>query len=427
MDRPPNAPPRYKHILSQILGIFIFTVLSLPLAVLQVLRYCVPSCRVHPTWSLSRHLVVALGRSAFAWTSRWTLPRPQGPAAYEKKEIVHKLIGKGTEVDAVTVAGVPDALRVGDLAVATGTVGSTEVPAFWTYQSGKWPRGDELAANGEKVILYVPGGTWVLGHPMLTPFPYYLSRAGHRRVLSINHRKALSPSTAAPAQFLDLLAGYIYLIQLRFRPENITLVGDSSGGHLLLGLTRYLAELAAVDGAALTGSPSRNIALPGAVMLLSPSGDLSHAPYSSIPTDWLSPYLNRMAYPSLSRHYPPDALRTNPYFSPAICGSFRYLAQPQRARHIDDRRDGQNSPGVSTDSVAGHHSPAVRVWIQYGDVELLAPDIRRLIERMREDGVPLEVDEVPGGCHLDSGIAFALRERGQESSWTRLLEAVERY
>lgn len=70
------------------------------------------------------------------------------------------------------------------------------------------------------------------------------------------------PSGAYPAQLLDLAAGYAYLLSQGFLPENITLLGDSSGGHLVLALSRYLAELAAAV-------PELNVGMPGAMMLLS--------------------------------------------------------------------------------------------------------------------------------------------------------------
>ena len=83
-------------------------------------------------------------------------------------------------------------------------------------------------------------------------------------------------------------------------------------------------------------------------------------------------------------------------------GSFAYLAAAQRTQRAT-------------------------VWIQYGSVENLHPDIAALVDRMRADGVHAEVDVVPGGVHLDAGMAYALRERGPESSWVRFIAAVKRY
>lgn len=80
--------------------------------------------------------------------------------------------------------------------------------------------------------------------------------------LAVNHRKALSPETAFPAQLLDLAAAYAYLLSLGFVSEHITMIGDSSGGHLVLALSRYLAELN-------TERPELNVGMPGALLLVS--------------------------------------------------------------------------------------------------------------------------------------------------------------
>ena len=137
-------------------------------------------------------------------------------------------------------------------------------------------------------------------------------------------------------------------------------------------------------------------------MLPQPSCDLSHPPYGLSSTDFLSPYLNQHAYPSLTRHFPPAALQSNPYFSPAVCDSFEYLAKAQKER-------------------------TCRVWIQYGSVENLSADIEKLVKRMRASGVKVDVDLVEGGVHLDAGLAFALNERDEHSSWERLMQAVRTY
>jgi acetyl esterase/lipase len=130
--------------------------------------------------------------------------------------------------------------------------------------------------------------------------------------------------------------------------------------------------------------------------------DLSHPHPPSIATDFLSPHLNNMVYPSMSRHYPPDALATNPYFSPAVAGNFEYLVQAQREADL-------------------------KLFIQHGDVELLTPNQNKFIKKLQDEGVQVDLDVVEGGAHLDPGIAFALLERKSESSWVRLLDAVRRY
>ncbi|KAI0687400.1 hypothetical protein BC835DRAFT_1522801 [Cytidiella melzeri] len=151
-------------------------------------------------------------------------------------------------------------------------------------------------------------------------FPYKFTKITNRHVLAVNHRKALTPSTAFPAQLLDLLVGYAYLLSLGFAFENVTLIGNSSGGYSYLALSRYLAELDRMQ-------PDLDVDLPGVMLLMSPICDLSHPPVSSRATDYLVPSLNQRAYPSMTRYFLPSAVQTSPYFSPAVCGSFAYLSK----------------------------------------------------------------------------------------------------
>lgn len=135
----------------------------------------------------------------------------------------------------------------------------------------------------------------------------------------------------------------------------------------------------------------------------------------------------------------PSALQTSPYFSPAVCGSFAYLATAQKERlcRANSSNEMETDKRISLQHTDDAHieagkamdgqASALPVWIQYGSVENLHVDIENLIARMRADGVEVEVDRVEGGVHLDAGIAFALGERGEESAWVRLCDAVRRF
>lgn len=103
----------------------------------------------------------------------------------------------------------------------------------------------------------------------------------------------------------------------------------------------------------------------------------------------------------MARHYPEDALSTNPYFSPAVAGSLEYLSHAQR-------------------------DSGLKIIMQHSSGELLYDDQILFLEKMKREGVTCEVDLIEGGAHLDAGLAFALRERGPSSSWVRLLDAVRR-
>lgn len=81
-----------------------------------------------------------------------------------------------------------------------------------------------------------------------------LSRAKHhpstpiKRAINVEYRLTrakplFEPANAFPAALLDGLAVVYYLIyEVGFHPRNILLSGDSAGGNLALGLTRYLRD-----------------------------------------------------------------------------------------------------------------------------------------------------------------------------------------
>ncbi|KAI0090677.1 Alpha/Beta hydrolase protein [Irpex rosettiformis] len=447
----PNAPSLPVHILHQFIGLVAFGICFIPVVVYRTLTWIIPATRPHRSWTLRRSVAVSVGRLYLACTTYLSLPREPGAGMWKPDGLVHRLTGRRTKVKAVVVPPVKDEWIVSIAKAGDEYVGPVKVSCFWTFvEGGVWMEGDENAAPGEKVIMYVNGGSWVMGHPQSIMFPYKFAKISGRRILGVNHRKALAPSTAFPAQLLDLLAGYAYLLSKGFASENIVLIGDSSGGHLVLALSRYLSELNSVQ-------PGCEVGMPGAMLLISPSCDLSHPPCPTSATDFLVPYLNQRVYPSLTRHFVPSAVKTSPYFSPAACGSFAYLATAQKGRPSriqsppllslsqlsesdkDRRLNLQTSPGDARidmkmdlhvqpkDALNSTPGSGTQVWIQYSSVENLHADIEHLIERMRGDGVEVDVDRVEGGVHLDAGIAFALGERGEESAWVRLCDAVRRY
>lgn len=87
------------------------------------------------------------------------------------------------------------------------------------------------------------------------------------RAFCLNYRlSSAAPFKAEnpfPAPLIDALAGYRYLVEiLGFKATNVIVSGDSAGGHLALGLVRYLTQ------EAIPALPP-----PGAAVLLSPTGE----------------------------------------------------------------------------------------------------------------------------------------------------------
>lgn len=122
-----------------------------------------------------------------------------------------------------------------------------------------------------------------------------------------------------PAALLDAFVAYLYLIRTcGFRPENIILSGDSSGGNLALALCRYLRDEGVED-------------VPGSLLLLSPWCDVSRSHSGPLPapnpfsttvlnnqSDVITAsllYRNSAVCPLLGR-LPASETYKNPYISP---------------------------------------------------------------------------------------------------------------
>ncbi len=117
---------------------------------------------------------------------------------------------------------------------------------------GRWARKAE--ENG-KLMYYIHGGGFTLGSSGI-PMPFItelVSRLGIA-CFSIDYR--LAPEYVFPAAAEDVLRGYLGLLELRYRPENIVVCGESAGGSLSLALLHQLKkEGAPYPAAAVALSP----------------------------------------------------------------------------------------------------------------------------------------------------------------------------
>jgi monoterpene epsilon-lactone hydrolase len=81
-------------------------------------------------------------------------------------------------------------------------------------------------------------------------------------IFGVNFRKCVTAKTAFPAALQDVVAGYFYLLDEGFSPENICVMGDSEGGCIAITLLLYLRR--------------HGLTMPGSTMLISPFVDLVH-------------------------------------------------------------------------------------------------------------------------------------------------------
>lgn len=203
-------------------------------------------------------------------------------------------------------------------------VSSIDVPGYWYHKPGSIVSFNSSAAEGEKVILYVHGGAYIIdtAHPSgITESVSGMLQHSTivRRAFSVEYRlSASAPYTNEsqfPAALIDAIAGYDYLVNdLGFKPQDVLIMGDSAGGHLALMLTRHIVENLEIFGER-----------PGGLILPYPWCDMSEShnrPHENgsafryADRDMLGPlYDGVMLYATISflGTHSPDA---NPYLSP---------------------------------------------------------------------------------------------------------------
>jgi phosphinothricin tripeptide acetyl hydrolase len=120
------------------------------------------------------------------------------------------------------------------------------------------------AGGGQRAMLYLHGGGYVLGSPkshrhMIAA----LALAADAVVLVPDYR--LAPEAVFPAALDDAVAAYEWLLERGWRPDQIAMAGDSAGGGLCLATLLHLKDQgAALPAAAICISPWTDMTVSGA-------------------------------------------------------------------------------------------------------------------------------------------------------------------
>ncbi len=216
------------------------------------------------------------------------------------------------------------------------------VPAEWVDAEG---------VDSGRTLLYLHGGGYVVGsiatHRALAG---RLVQASGVRGLLIDYR--LGPEHPFPAAVEDATAAYRFLLAEGVEPANIAIGGDSAGG----GLT--FATMVALKDA---GDP-----LPGAAIALSPWVDLEGIGESMLTKADVDPLIERNGLRAMADLYLNGADPRNP------------LAAPLYA-------DLSGLPPT---------------LVQVGTAETLLDDSIRIVERAREAGVAIELEQFEDLVHV---------------------------
>ncbi|HET7735262.1 MAG TPA: alpha/beta hydrolase [Nocardioidaceae bacterium] len=309
--------------------------------------------------------------------TRTPSPRPRfEPGARPSRNSRLFALGLGTVVRPAI-----DFVTFSDLAVRAARPVIDKVASFQGTSSGITV--SQLRSNGIKglwldnpddegrVILYLHGGGFVVcGPDTHKGLVSGLCKTSQSSALLIDYR--LAPEHPFPAAADDALTAYQMLLSRGYSPSNITLGGDSAGGHLV---TRLLADL-----------DERGLPMPAGAVLFSPFLDLT-----------------------AKRAQQQDKVRRDPFIPPkaAVWAGKKYA--------------GKLSPG---DSHLDVQSKDKRRWppvlIQVGDTECLLPDSERLARALTRAGVPVTLQVWRGQVHVFQAFPSvvpeaktAVREAGQ--------------
>lgn len=121
---------------------------------------------------------------------------------------------------------------------------------------GEWV--GDVPGPGDRVVLYLHGSAYVGCSPAThRGLVSELCRGLDRSAFVVRYRRA--PEFRFPAAHLDVLAAYLWLLDRGHAADDITIIGDSAGGHLALALLGELRRL--------------GVAQPSAVVCFSPLVD----------------------------------------------------------------------------------------------------------------------------------------------------------
>ncbi|KAJ2733585.1 hypothetical protein IW152_002955 [Coemansia sp. BCRC 34962] len=218
----------------------------------------------------------------------------------------------------------------------------------------------------ERVILYLHGGSYVLGNPVAYREPVgYLAHYTLLRTFVIDYR--LAPRHPFPAQLHDALIAFNFLIRQGFTPQNIILAGDSAGGHLCLDLMLLLRH---------GGSSLHRFA---GLMLISPLPSLI------------------LSGDSLNSNGGYDYLVSLPMESPNM--PLRLFYRPGAKYTSEYKQELKDSMLTPVNGSLADFPPTI---IQCGAAELLLDDIRELYTKIKSDnpGTQIVFEEYPDMVHV---------------------------
>lgn len=160
---------------------------------------------------------------------------------------------------------------------------------------GEWV--GDVPEPGDRVLLYLHGSGYVGCSPGThRGLVSDLCRRLGRSAFVVRYRRA--PEHRFPAAHLDVLASYLWLLERGHAAEDITVLGDSAGGHLALALLGELRRL--------------EVAMPSAVVGFSTVVDLTYELFGKPPMNPRDGFVKRATARRILALYTRDADPADP-------------------------------------------------------------------------------------------------------------------
>jgi acetyl esterase/lipase len=275
-------------------------------------------------------------------------PHPTQAHSPEFEELLATLQARPFEADVKPVAELREGFErfaagfADPPKVDTETVDANGVSCEWARPPGVEPRG---------AVVWLHGGGFTIGSvPAYRDLSARLAVQTGCAVLTVEYRRA--PENRFPAALDDSVAAYEWLTRT-VDPASIVIGGDSAGGGLTLS-TGIVAR-------------DRGLGLPAGLVLVSPLADLAHTGRSVALNAAIDPLVTPAgSHAYAERYLGPDGDQFDPLASPLFA-------------------DLTGLPPT---------------YVQVGTAECLLDDSLRVARRLRDAGVPTDLDVWPDMVHI---------------------------
>lgn len=163
---------------------------------------------------------------------------------------------------------------------------------------GRWIRN---AAGGERVVLYLHGGAFIMRLPK-THTAFAAALCADLKSSAFLPWYRLAPEHPFPAAPEDCLAAYRHLLDAGHRSSDIVVMGDSAGGNLALALLHLIRR--------------ESLPMPAAVVAFSPITDFAQVSATWRLNKWRDPMYVVQGVVQPQRHYLQGASPIDPVASP---------------------------------------------------------------------------------------------------------------